>query len=316
MFLWSYVPRTSGLGEVLANRFTPENGWEGFNTVGGLGPFQHSFRAVMGDDGSVILIRYSHIQPYPRRIVALRFTPTDGWGSTGSGIITELSDTASPGVAIGPNGHAIAYWDEGTGPWSSSLDLASGWGPAELVGVPTLPALQVNGSGRALAVWMQNDAGVETVWAKRYTPSFGWGAAEQFERDDLTSVGLPLVQLDDVGDGLAVWIQSDQVWANTLTASGWGVPQRIDRGGTHVASNLAFDMNPAGEAIATWAQEDAGVYSIRWTRFTPDIGWRTPKVFEDVGATSSYSPSTRIAEDGTAVMLWFRDGMTWMSRFE
>jgi hypothetical protein len=301
-----------------ATRFTPENGWEG-SGVPAVGFYKSgwAFRAAMADDGSLTLI-WNHGLLAEPTVRALRFTPADGWGGAGGGIVAEPSSASPRSVAVGPNSHAIALWATSGELSSTSFDEASGWGPLELVGVTTFSPLRVwvNGAGRGLVAWEQDDAGIDTVWTKRYTPSAGWGDAELFERDDLTSDGLPLMELDDEDDGLAVWIQSDEVWANRLTPIGWGVPQRIDRGGSHVASSLTFDMNPAGEAIAAWVQEDAGAYSIWWTRFTPDIGWRPSKVFEDVGATSSYSPSTRIAEDGTAVVLWFRDGTTWMSRFE
>jgi hypothetical protein len=73
-------------------------------------------------------------------------------------------------------------------------------------------------NGNAVAVWYQFDGTRFNIWANRFTPAPGWGAAERIETDNAGDASQPQVALDPSGNAVAVWPQSDgtrtNIWAN------------------------------------------------------------------------------------------------------
>jgi len=117
---------------------------------------------------------------------------------------SETAGTGGSGGSGNSDGHGGG--NGGTGP-----------GPATSGG----PQIAIDPSGNALAVW----AG---IWSNRYTPSNGWGTAEELSDGGVS----PQVAIDPSGNALAVWAQWDGAlshWSNRYTPSnGWGTPERID----------------------------------------------------------------------------------------
>ena len=132
-----------------------------------------------------------------------------------------------PQVALDADGNAVAVWHQSDGTrrniWANRFTPSGGWGTAELietdnVGDAFSPQVALDANGYGLAVWYQSDGTRENIWANRFTPSDGWGAAELIETDNAGNARRPQVALDANGYGLAVWSQSDgtreNVWAN------------------------------------------------------------------------------------------------------
>ena len=63
------------------------------------------------------------------------------------------------------------------------------WGEPLLIeisnaGGAILPQVAMDPNGNAVAVWRQSDGTRTNIWANRFTPSAGWGVAEQIETDN------------------------------------------------------------------------------------------------------------------------------------
>jgi ribosomal protein L28 len=130
-------------------------------------------------------------------------------------------------VAVDPNGNAVAVWYQSDGTrtniWANRFTPTASWGPAELIetdGAANASWAQValDPNGNAVAVWTQSDGTRDNIWANRFTPTAGWGAAELVEADNAGDAWEPQVAVDPNGNAVAVWYQSDgtrfNVWAN------------------------------------------------------------------------------------------------------
>ena len=188
------------------------------------------------------------------------------------------------------------------------------------------PQLAVDPDGNALVVWTQTndtpDAEGEVapksfypgrLWASRYTPSDGWGAAETMGRTWEGGAGAQYEVVMDVnGNGVAVWWDgaSDGVWANRYTPTGaWGTEERIESiSGQANGPKVTFDPN--GNALAIWSQwdgsvsvEDLPVYSIWANRYSPSDGWGVAELLEN-NEERAHSPQLATDADGNAVAVW------------
>lgn len=102
--------------------------------------------------------------------------------------------------------------------------------------------------------------------------------AAKIETDDISSATLPQIAIDNNGNAIAVWSQSDgtrfNILANYYTAgSGWATAELIETDDVSDAANprLAFDSN--GNAMGIWYQSD-GIRNNIWSNyFTAGSGW-------------------------------------------
>ena len=298
---------------VRVQRFTPAGGWTGATLTDVLSA---SVSGVWdGPDGNLIV--FWSLGSGGDDLRSSSFTTATGWQAAEPvGVVANMST-----VRLDAAGGAVAVWLEDDGGlstiWSKRLSPSLGWGVAERVdqddansaGSP-LFALDPNGIGRA--VWVQGD----NVWANQVAPG-GWGSPQPIGTAEGQVAANPQMATDANGNVLAVWTQDGQVWANRMTPDTWGAAERVSTAGTHLSTNVRFAADTDGSAIVVWSRnDDGGVHSLWWNRFTPDLGWRRPQPLDDVGATEPYDVRLRMSADGNAAILWVRDEITWTSRFE
>ena len=95
------------------------------------------------------------------------------------------------------------------------------WKEAKLLeinnaGDTTQPKIAFDSLGNAIAVWEQSDGTSRNIWVNRFTPTSGWINAEKIENDDRGSAESPEVSIDDLGNAIIVWQQSDGIRTNIL----------------------------------------------------------------------------------------------------
>ena len=265
-------------------------------------------------------------------IWANRFTPTGGWG------VAELLETdnagnaSRPQVALDPNGNAVAVWDQSDGTrfniWANRFTLAAGWGAAQLLetdnaGNALVPQVALDPNGNAVAVWHQMTGGFSIIWANRFTPTGGWGAAERIESDN-ADARASQVALDPNGSAVAVWQQSDMtrfnVWANRFTlAAGWGAAEPIETDNAGNALDPQVALDPNGNAVAVWQQSDGTRFNVWANRFTPAAGWGVAELLETDNANSAGESQVALDPNGNAVAVWQQADATrfniWANRF-
>jgi hypothetical protein len=67
--------------------------------------------------------------------------------------------------------------------------------------------------GQAIAVWQQTGNNQSHVWANRYVPASGWGAAQVIQANAAGHAGGPAISMNAGGRGMAVWCEDDNtVW--------------------------------------------------------------------------------------------------------
>ena len=249
-------------------------------------------------------------------------------GSSGpAGTTAAIGTPGAPGASgtIGPAGPA------GT-PSTSGVTgtVAKAWQTAQLIetdnlGTAVNPQIAFDASGNAIAVWQQSDGTRFNIWANRFTPAAGWGAASLIETDNLGGAFNPQIALDGSGNALAVWQQLDgrnnNIWANRFTpAGGWDTAALIETNDLGSASVPQIAIDASGNAIAVWKQFDGIRFNIWAHRFAPEVGWSTkaPTLIETNNADAS---NPRIAFDGSghAIAVWSQSDSTrsniWANRY-
>lgn len=254
-----------------------------------------------------------------------RYTVGSGWGAPEI-ISTSTGGSARyPKVSVNASGNALAVWHQYDGVrvsniWANRFTAGDGWETPELIetddaGSAIDPQIATDANGHALAVWSQIDgAGARAdIWSNRYTAGSGWGVAQLIETDTAGgSAGSPQVEVDALGNAIAVWHQQvlqpsggvyRRVWSNRYTAGGdWGTAEIID---TAVADALRpqVAMGPNGIAFAVWEQFEGARYTAWSSRYAVDSGWGTPVRISPNGANVR-NPKIAIDENGHALAVW------------
>lgn len=272
------------------------------------------------------------------RIWTNRYVVGQGWGTPEILQNGEVTGAQTPAIAADPDGNAIAVWVQremdsaNLVVWSNRYTSGS-WGAAAPIDDEPTPsvatiAVDVDADGNALAVWTRPDFPGDVIWANRYTPSLGWGAAQLIESDTATDVTDTRLDVGTTGDAFVVWGREEDgrkdVWSVRFSGSSWGMPERIDN---HSADTVGPDIavDGMGVAHAVWSQTDDDFRNIWAAQYTPGSGWGMPELIEppnedpreDADATT---PRVDVNTAGNAFVVWrqtFQDwGSIWANRLD
>ena len=151
-----------------------------------------------------------------------------------------------------------------TGCGRTDTSRGQGWGTPVVIETNTGNAdfarVAVNGNGNAMALWKQFNGVNFDIWANRYdVGSDSWGTATLIENSS-QDASEPWVAMDNSGNAMAVWRQSDgvdpnpSIWANRyVVGQGWGTATLIELNpGFASFPHVGFDNS--GNAIVAWYQ--------------------------------------------------------------
>ncbi len=320
---------------IMANRYIPGFGWgaaqliETDNAGGAYNP-----QIAIDANGNAIAV-WHQSDGSRDNIMVNRFTPGSGWGATELIETDDAGRAVLPQIAIATDGSAIAVWEQDDGIrnniWANRYIPGSGWSAAELIetddaGVAYFPQIAIAADGNAIAVWQQSDGTRNNIWANRYIPGSGWGAAELIETDDAGGAYNPQIAIDANGNAIAVWAQSDStrdnIWTNRYTlGSGWGTAELIETDDAGDASDPQIAIDANGNAIAVWAQSDSTSYkyNILANRYMPGSGWGSAKLIETGNAGHATNPQIAIDASGNGIVVWEQSDDTryniWANRY-
>ena len=208
---------------------------------------------------------------------AARYERGVGWGIREYiAEVTNSTNSSSLHLSVNSSGNAVAVWQqtvENEGIWMNWYEVGTGWGTAQPWNSGTeVDDIALDADGNAIAVWQQSDGTRTNIWASRYTVSSGWGDAELIETNDSGNAQRPKIAVDEDGNAVAVWQQSDgthtQIWANHYAvSSGWGTARSIETENSDNADCQQVVMSATGKAVAIWRQFDGTQYSIWANRF-------------------------------------------------
>ena len=198
-------------------------------------------------------------------------------GSWQGEIVIDTSDAGrawSPRVAMDGSGNAIAVWHQILGGDVYSICAnrydagASTWEwPHEVLenldtGNAVFPDIAFDDAGNAMAVWVQQGATHEEIWANRCTAGSSWDRYAAVEITDQsgwteTNAANPRVAMDPAGNAVAVWYQylsKNDIWANTYSVNvGWGLPLRIETFNEGGCAYPRIESDSSGNAVVVWA---------------------------------------------------------------
>lgn len=195
---------------------------------------------------------------------------------------------------------------------------ARAWGTAvaiETDNAGNAESVQVaaNASGQVVAVWQQSDGATINIYANRYTPAAGWGTAQRINPGVvLETAQQPHVAIDDNGNAIAVWMQSNyaqnrsaaDIWASRYTAqAGWGAPVLIESSFAE-AGEPRVAMDGAGNAIAVFSQQVGERIGIYASRFEPATGWGPATAVETDDSVEGVVPQIAMEASGRATVVW------------
>jgi hypothetical protein len=189
------------------------------------------------------------------------------------------------------------------------------------------PDIAYAANDQAMAVWLQRDAAVDNVWARRYDATTGtWGTAVLIETDDTGDAYHPKVAFDASGNGMMVWYQFDglntSIWASRFTNATqiWSAATLIETSsaGNAVAPQVAFDAS--GNALAVWDQSDGTRDNIWANRYNGSTGlWGTAALIENIATGNAGDPQPAFDGAGNAFVVWQQSDGTrnniWANRY-
>ncbi len=260
-------------------------------------------------------------------IWANRYTRFDLWG-TPEPIDLGQGGAVSPALAVDDAGNGFAVWEErenGIGPdaniYTNRYTLDQGWGSPELLQTgqvtPAFAAsIATHPAGNAMAVWVQEDpdSSNRIIFARRYEPGSGWGAAESIDLMPSGSAGTSTaVGMDDAGNAIALWARpmvptgggfAEVLWANRYEAGvGWGTAELIKADPETRARDQRLSVAPNGDAFAIWIQNEGDRDDIWGVRFSGSA-WGTPERIDRYDDGSKDGPDIATDENRTAHAVW------------
>ena len=267
---------------------------------------------------------------------ALVATPTVG-GSGPWGSVSRVNDDATtlhqvaPAVALGPNGAAIAAWqdyrasppgnptsqidiyasrrDPTTGTWNANVrvnDVATGQ--------QYKPSVAVGPNNDAYAVWVDNrNSRPDIYFSKRsaatgvWSPNVRVNSVTSFQSQDY-----PAIAVSPSGDAIAVWYRAANnklnIWSARLAAgaSTWGPEIRVTSSQTNPKQEPEVAFGPNGTAHAVWMDPAAGNADI-WYASVPagSSTWSAAtKVSDDPGTAFQGTADIAVDGSGNVTVVW------------
>ena len=143
-----------------------------------------------------------------------------------------------------------------------------------------------------------------------------WAGTSLLEVNNDGNAELPQIALDQAGNGLAVWAQSDgtykNIWANRydVTTGSWGDAEPIDTENLGHAESVQVAMDPSGNGIAVWQQDNGSRKKIWANHYDAETNtWGMALVIDSVDASATVPQIVMDASgNGTAVWTQFSAG--------
>jgi hypothetical protein len=317
---------------IWANRYVAGTGWGDAVLIENSTDSTTGPQVAVDANGNALAV-WQQFDGTRNNIWANRYAAGTGWGSAELIETDNAGDAYDPQVAFDASGNAIAVWNQSDGARSNiwANRYAGGWGSAEVIetdnaGDASHPQVAFDARGNAIAVWDQSDGTHTNIWANRYAAGTGWGSAELIETDNAGDAYDPQVAVDDSGNAIAVWQQSDgtrnNIRANRYVAgAGWGSAALIETSNAGDASYPQIAVDASGNAIAVWDQSDGTRTNIWTNRYAAGSGWGSAALIEtDNAGDAGYRPEVAVDTSGSALAVWGQsDGIRvniWANRFQ
>ncbi len=232
-----------------------------------------------------------------------------------------------PQVAMDNNGNAIIVWEQldGTyyqiykseyrsGAWTHPSSLTANISPdgqnAEF------PQVAMDNNGNAVIVWQQSDGTNSQIFKSEYRNG-AWTHPSSLTANispDGQNAELPQAAMDDNGNAVIVWLQSDgtnyQIFKSEYRNGAWTHPSsptdNISPDGKHAYEpQAAMDNN--GNAVIVWYQDDGSGEDQIFKSEYRNGAWTHPaNLTDNISPDVQYASDPQVAMDdnGNAVIVW------------
>jgi len=243
---------------------------------------------------------------------------------------TDTARALNPQIKLDAQGNVFVVWRQyGAAAGSVFVNrydtVAQDWSGAQAIGNGpwswvNAPQLAVNAQGDAMVAWYEDGA----IHANRYLAGQAWQAPEVIQ-SGTTSID-PLVYLDDSGNAMVGWVQSDgsnhHLFAKQFNATtqGWGASTQIETtaGSLRVFSSASYSYGPQwgtdtnGDRILVWMMWDST--TSQYTAYAmhyQDGEWQNP---QPLGVGGS-APQIAVNDSGRAMAIWGQPGGLYASEY-
>lgn len=292
-----------------------------------------------------------------RRVTAMRYLAAgDRWVQPPVVLNTDRSTPSYwPAAVLDAKGNALVQWQQVDAKGvqaihgsSFNADKLQWCGDVILsrtnYGAASTPALDMDASGNALAVWPQRFATLtgeemQGIDARRYDRSSNtWQPAERIDShisDYGGMYGPSLVMASDTGDAVAGWLYIPKPPPLTGAAEGrvyvaskqdWDLRPRFDRsvdpnnprlGGTVLGGYPVLASDPAGDQVAFWSQSDHTAWASY--RYVPGL-FRAPEQLQSAPGAAVVAITGTIDLNGHATAVWMETvenvDTLWVARYQ
>ncbi len=163
--------------------------------------------------------------------------------------------------------------------------------------------------GQITVTWTQSDGARQNLWSNRFSPTRGWGNAEEIESADGGDAQAADLHVDRDLHVTAIWRQHDgtrfDLWTNRYTHPvGWGTPQKIDTEdlGDVQAHSSVMDTN--GNITVVWRQADATRDNQWANHYDADSGWEFAAKIETEDLGDARNAVLSMDSTGNTVAVW------------
>lgn len=232
------------------------------------------------------------------------------------------STASEPQLAVAPNGDAMVVWLQRAAfsvqdkPWASRYTPGAGWEAPTLLtpdAVNYQPAVAIDASGNAMALWRQTDGFFYGITARRHVSGAGWQAAVTVNTTSAEDIYKPRLGFDAAGNAIAVWYQLNagrySIWSNRFLAGGsWQTAELVETDDASMALDPQIAVDAGGNAVAVWEQTAGSYRSIWANRYVAGSGWGTAVVIETNDTGNASVPQIAVDGLGNALVVWCQAG--------
>jgi hypothetical protein len=233
MLLWTEVLSITATSVISSqiSTYAPGKGWGLPTKQATLPPsFPGDISLDASGNGLAVWTTYVSGTPGKYPLWASRYTASTGW-SAASQIVAD-KNSGKPRLVRLANGTTKAIWAQARHLQSINYSPTTGWSNTTTAVTTDLPAtnnaylgtsfdFDIDANGNALVMWDANFGSndTSTMWARRYSPITGWGAATQLDTNNLGRPGSSSrIEFDAAGNAIAVWDKFDGVRSNIWAA--------------------------------------------------------------------------------------------------
>ncbi len=237
-------------------------------------------------------------------------------------------DASTPQVAMDDNGNAVIVWYQSdgsnyqifkseyrSGSWTHPASLSDNISPDGQNA--SLPQVAMDDNGNAIIVWSQYDGSNYQIFKSEYRSGTWTHPASLSDNisPDGQNASLPQVAMDDNGNAIIVWYQSDgsnsQIFKSEYRSGAWTHPASLSDnispdGQDAYAQQVAMDDN--GNAIIVWRQSDGSNSQIFKSEYRSGTWTHPASLSDNISPDGQYASLPRVAMDdnGNAVVVWYQ----------